>query len=445
MNFFFKLKNYNYLKYSTTVTLYFFFILFISANSALYCYLINLRFQIGDLNNNIIFNSLQFDHAGLVKNLYNNWDYSQYYNGIKYSLARLPTLPLLLTLIVKISKNIYFIFIIKNILIYSCYYLICNLYCRSNKKNLFFFLSLLFIPAILPYNFHVTLSIFFEDCISSIILPSLFLIMASNYKKKNLVSGVLLFILYLTKTSMFFLTIFISLLIFFMEKNKSIKNYFPILTVSIAIFLWGIFGVYKTGGFPFMQSTITINPIVMSDVVMNKEFKNFYPNKSVDLIPKQFLMPKNITTEWEAYNFYNKKNSEFLKNNYKEYLTQLPVKMKFIFFNIIKDGTSPDVNGYYKNPVIVSHIFSKIFLNLAIILSLATLFLNYKKIISNKNNLIKFKIDIYFIFLFTLNIIPHLVGWATSKHLVGITIISIIYLFIKLNKLKKITVKKIFY
>ena len=139
MNFFFKFKNYNYLKYSTTVTLYFFFILFICANSALYCYLINLRFQIGDLNNNIIFNSLQFDHAGLIENLYNNWDYSQYYNGIKYSLARLPTLPLLLTLIVKISKNIYFIFIIKNILIYSCYFLICNLYCRSNKKNLFFF------------------------------------------------------------------------------------------------------------------------------------------------------------------------------------------------------------------------------------------------------------------------------------------------------------------
>ena len=268
--------------------------------------------------------------------------------------------------------------------------------------------------------------------------------MASDYKNKNFISGILLFILYLTKTSMFFLTIFISLLIFFMEKNKSIKNYFPILTVSIAIFLWGIFGLNKTGGFPFMQSTITINPVVMSDVVMNKEFKNFYPNKSVDLIPKQFLMPKDFTTEWEAYNFYNKKNSEFLKNNYKEYLAQIPVKIKFIFFNITKDGTSPDANGYYKNPVIISHIFSKIFLNLAIILSLATLLLNYKKIISNKNNLIKFRIDIYFISLFTLNIIPHLIGWATSKHLVGITIISNIYLFIKLNKLKKITIKKIF-
>jgi hypothetical protein len=229
-----------------------------------------------------------------------------------------------------------------------------------------------------------------------------------------------------------------------MEKNRSIKNYFPILTVSMAIFLWGIFGLQKTGGFPFMQSTITINPIVMSDVVMNKEFKNFYPNKSVDLIPKQFLMPKNITTEWEAYNFYNKKNAEFLEKNYKEYLAQILVKMKFIFFNIIKDGTSPDTNGHYKNPVIVSHIFSKIFLNLSIVLSLVTLFLNYKKIISNKNNLFKFKIDIYFISLFTLNIIPHLIGWATSKHLVGITLISIIYLFIKLNELKKITIKKNF-
>ena len=436
MNFYLKLKNFSYYKYSTIFYLYLFFILLISVSSAIYCYLINLRFHIGDLNNNIIFENLQFDHAGLVENLYNNWDYWQYYNGIKYSLARLPALAVLLTLLIKISKNIYFIFIFKNIITYSFYFIACYLYSKSNRINFISFLLLLLLPAVILYNFHVTLSIFFEDGISSIILPSLFLIMISEYKKKNYISGILLFILYLTKTSMFFLTIFIALLIFFIEKKNSLKKYFPILMVFLAIFLWGIFGLKKTGGFPFMQSTITINPTVMSDVVMNKEFKNFYPNLSVDLIPKQFFLPKDIITEWEAYNFYKKKNSEYLKNNYKEYLSQIPIKLKFIFFNILKDGASPDTSGYYKNQVIISHIVSKIFLNSAVVICLLTLFLNYRKNLLSKNNLIKFKQEIYFISLFVLNIIPHLIGWATSKHLVGITTISIIYLFSKISKFK---------
>jgi hypothetical protein len=131
----FKIKKFTFIS-----AIYFFFILLISLVSAYYCYLINLRYNIGDGHNNIIFDTLQFDHAILIKNLYANWDYSQYYNGIKYSLARLPALPLFLTLLTKLSKNIYFIFILKSVIVYSVYYFICHIYCVANKKNFFFFL-----------------------------------------------------------------------------------------------------------------------------------------------------------------------------------------------------------------------------------------------------------------------------------------------------------------
>ena len=43
------------------------------------------------------------------------------------------------------------------------------------------------------------------------------------------------------------------------------------------------------------------------------------------------------------------------------------------------------------------------------------------------------KIDIYFILIITRSIAPHIAGWATSKHLVGIFIVSHIYSFLKIR------------
>ena len=101
--------------------------------------------------------------------------------------------------------------------------------------------------------------------------------------------------------------------------------------------------------------------------------------------------------------------------------------MKFIFFGINRDGAQPDNNGNYNNKIRVSMVLAKIIFNLAIILSLTKLIKNYKKIIN-------FKEEFYFLSLMALNIAPHLIGWATSKHLVGILNISIIYLFFYINK-----------
>jgi hypothetical protein len=229
----------------------------------------------------------------------------------------------------------------------------------------------------------------------------------------------------------------IALLILVIEKFKNIKSYIPIFAVLFAICAWGTFGFFKTGRFPFMLSTITINPVVMSDVVMNKEFRKFYPKKSVDLIPKQFFMPKNIINEWDAYDYYKKKNSEFLTKNYDDYILQIPIKIKFILFNIVKDGVFPDNLGNYNNPIVISYVFNKIFLNLALILSSLTIFINWRIILFAKKGFLNFKNDIYYFSLFILNVIPHIIGWATSKHLVGITIASMIYLFLKFFEPKK--------
>ena len=43
----------------------------------------------------------------------------------------------------------------------------------------------------------------------------------------------------------------------------------------------------------------------------------------------------------------------------------------------------------------------------------------------------KYKIEIYYLSIIVLNLLPHLAAWATAKHLVAIQLVSLIYLFLK--------------
>ena len=69
----------------------------------------------------------------------------------------------------------------------------------------------------------------------------------------------------------------------------------------------GTFGLEKTGKFPFAGKLITSNSIALNHVILNDNFLDYYPYKSVDLIPKETLVPKNLNNEWEIFEYYNKK------------------------------------------------------------------------------------------------------------------------------------------
>jgi len=77
---------------------------------------------------------------------------------------------------------------------------------------------------------------------------------------------------------------------------------------------------------------------------------------------------------------------------------------------------------------IISNYLNTIVLDIGILIFLYTIYKNFKK----KDKSIK-KIDIYFISIVVLILIPHLIGWATAKHLVVLTIVSAIYISCKLN------------
>jgi hypothetical protein len=218
-----------------------------------------------------------------------------------------------------------------------------------------------------------------------------------------------------------FLLVFIIpfLIIIFEKKVKIFIKTLPLVASILAIFLWGYFGYSNTGRFPFGSTGASNNSYVLSSV-LNKEFKNYYPHKSTDLIP---ISKPNIffKSEWEFYDYYSIKNKNYLKYNFSSYIDDIGLKLNFIFFGIRVDGVNSDNLESSNNPIRYSSIFSKFFFNLSILISLYVLAKNYKNILNCKK-------EFYFIVILILNLTPHIVGWATSKHLVAISNVSLIYL-----------------
>ena len=191
------------------------YLLFIIISSIIYGYLINIKNNIYDENYNIIFLNIPFSNGELIYNLFYNKKYFTNFNDINFYLQKTPAIPFLILIISLISKNFYFIIIIKNILVFSFYFFCCFKISHYENKNYLFFFILLFIPIIILYNFSVAINFFYEDSLIAILLPLLFLTLITNYKYKYLLISIILFVLYFVKTSMFFIISFVPILLFF--------------------------------------------------------------------------------------------------------------------------------------------------------------------------------------------------------------------------------------
>lgn len=400
--------------------IYFLYIGLIVFTSIIYGYLLNSKFQIYDSSYNIILKNVSFSNGELIYNLIYNSKYSvNYYNNLDFFLAKTPAIPFLIFFLTLFSKNFFYVIIFKNLIIFTIYFYFVYKILLWEKVKIYFFLLILIIPIIIPYNFSVSLNFFYEDSLIAILLPLLFLALITTYQHKYLLISGLCFILYFVKTSMFLIIIILPILIIFFEREK-IAKFLPVIFSLIAILIWGFYGLAKTGRFPIFSTSSSINSHVLA-FAMNKNFHKYYPDKSTDLIPISYEMPNNISNEWDFFDFIEKKNKEYLNQNLSRYLKDTIIKLKFIFFGINRDGALPDKNGNFDNSIRFSLILSKLLFNLSIIFSLLILFKNIKKMFSQKK-------EIFFLSLVILNLLPHIFVWATSKHLVAISNISIMYL-----------------
>jgi hypothetical protein len=400
--------------------IYFFYIGLIVFTSIIYGYLLNLKFQIYNSSYDIILENVTFSNGELIYNLIYRSKYSvNYYNNLDFFLAKTPAIPYLISFLIMFSKNFFYIIIFKNLIIFTIYFYFVYKILLAEKVKIYFFLLILIIPIIIPYNFSVSLNFFYEDSLIAILLPLLFLALITTYQHKYLLISGLCFILYFVKTSMFIIIVILPILIIFSEREK-IAKFLPFIFSLIAILIWGFYGLAKTGRFPIFSTGSSINSHVLA-FVMNENFHKYYPNKSTDLIPISYEIPNNINNEWDFSDFYEKKNKEYINQNLPRYLKDIIIKIKFIFFGINRDGALPDKNGNFDNSIRFSLILSKLLFNLGILFSLLILFKNIKKVFSQKK-------EIFFLSLVILNLLPHIFVWATSKHLVAISNISMMYL-----------------
>jgi len=373
-------------------------------------------------NNNLQIQNIPFAYGDLIYNLINSKQYVSYEFGLEMYLSRLPILPLIISFLYTISKNIYFIVIIKNIILFSVFFYCAIIFTLSHNLQKKHLILLLIIFLYNPYNLIVNLNFVYADFLTGVLVPSLFLVCSSTNKNKYLISSIIIFVLYLSKTNMFFLSLSLPLFIFIIEKN--IKKILPLVGLILALSIWGVFGLIKTDRIPFGPSNITINSWGLSHV-LNEEFKDTYPQKTVDLI--NFKDKRKIfEKEWDFYDFYNQRNILYIKNNKKEFIENIFLKIKFIFTDVYVDG-SQSKDDIDTKKIRFSNIPNKILFNISILI----LIYNFYKLFKYKKYE---KIDFYFLIFITMYLFPLIIGWATSKHLVGIFITSKIYLMIKYLK-----------
>ena len=198
---------------------------------------------------------------------------------------------------------------------------------------------------------------------------------------------------------------------------------------SSSILIWGIFGYIKTQKFPFGSTMLSTNQEALT-IVLNKDFKEYYPKISVDYIPRENIDGK-FKNEWEYDDYFKKKNLKYFNENKKDVLIDILIKIKFILFNYKKDGLKIDFKNI-ENKIVFSHIQNRIIFIVSIIILVRNLYRNYsRKEIE--------KINIYYFFIIIFSLMPHIIGWATSKHLVPLFLVSYIYLILNLKSFKNLT------
>ena len=403
--------------------IYFIFIFITFVISAIFTHLLIQAYP--DLitsNNNLQIKNIPFGYGDLIYNLVNTKQYVTEEFGVEMYLSRLPVLPIIISFFYTISKNIYFIVIVKNIILFSVFFYCAIIFTFSHKLQKKHLILLLIIFLYNPYNLIVNLNFLYADFLIGVLVPSLFLMCVSTNKSKYLISAIIIFILYLSKTNIFFLSLSLPFFIFIIEKNN--KKFLPLVGLFLAVSIWSVFGLIKTDRIPFGPSHITINSWGMSHV-LNKEFKTTYPQKTVDHINFKDKN-KKFEKEWDFYDFYNQRNILYIKNNKKDFIENIFLKVKFIFTDIYVDG-SQSKNNMDTSEIRFSSILNKILFNISLII----LFYNFYKLLRYK----KFeKIDLYFLIFIIMYLFPLIIGWATSKHLVGIFITSKFYLMMRYLK-----------
>ena len=402
---------------------------FIILNYIFYLTLIAKYPNLIDNSGNININNLHFFFGRVIENLIeNNTLYFKHgYHGmeVNYYLGRLPLIPLFLTFIIEFISNSYLkVLIIKNLILFSI--LLCILKKISNKNYFIIFSFFIFIYN--PHNISTPLSLVPEEGYTSYLILIIFLLMVNIKTVKDIfLISIMLFITFFSKASMVYLCYILSIyLIFRLKTNfKFIYSIVPIIFVFFAYLTWASYGYMQTKKFisPLSISTMSGSTLIVSS---NNRFKDFYPLTTPDILESEMWLEhkenlynnSKLKDEFEINNYFVDQSKKYILKNKFEFLKVSFKKIHVIFTNLKKDA-QPELGEDF-NSIRFSNIPNKFVLILCVFLILKDF---YKKKF-HQNNLIFFLILISFLF-------PYIIGWAYTRHIVPLYIISHFYLFLR--------------
>ena len=408
------------------------------------------------------FGEISFSYGEIIQNILENNEYYWNVEGVKLYTVKPPLIPFVIIVLEKFTNNYFLIFFFKNIIFYSLYFFSVLYYCSTNNLSFKKKILLLLSPFLIPYNAYQSLLLIPEESYSNFLIPGLFLLMIAKKKNFYLINLIIILLLYL-KSSNIFLVFGILINLFFLEK-KYLLNIFKLLIVVLILnVVWGTYGYHKSKIFSVFHKSFSIN-YYTGYQSHNIFFNYLYPKFSVDnMVPyiKKKIIKNKIKDEKEFTYFFSSEMKSYFINNHKEYLKSKIKILNHIFLGIKNNGASYDMTcnmefnniisrmiddhnteklyEYEKN--ILNNCFenkeTKIRINILInkfiwILSLIIAIIAF---IQNLNK--KFQTDrlnYYFLIFNFFYILPFIIGHAYHRHLVVLTILSIIYIVINFNK-----------
>lgn len=431
---------------NNTFLIFFFYILVLVFVNLLFCklYLIKQPNLI-DSNGTFLISNISNGFGEVIKSI-NNGDKAHllWVGEIKLYAARRLFIPYYLIAMNELNITSFItIHLIKNLFFGLIIFILIKNFNKA-YNNIFLILCLFFIYY-LPFNNLTTLGTEKEEGWLNYFTIMLFFLLVSNFRYKSIYIGFVLSMIFFLKGSMFFLTLIIPIIYFFLEKKAKYK-YFPIFLVIISNLIWGTYTLKNAGFFAFGAKGSSMNASNLY-MISTKDFNKTYPNIVPDIYlyrVKDIIKKEKINDEKEFIDKLMKPSINFIKENPYNFLYGIAKRIYVLTLNPFKDAQKPsnyksNKDSKYKsnNPVRISNIFNKVVFNLSIVILFYLIFLK-----KEKNYFIK-KLNYYYLSILILYLSPYIAVWLYDRHAVSIYILAHFYvLMIIANSNRKLFYSK---
>lgn len=385
---------------------------------------------------------LGYDNGPVIRNLVLRHQYGSLVSpGNIWAVAqRMPLVPLFLALVAHFSVALTPAFMIKNLLAWMLTILALLRIARAEKSPANLLLAAFFLLVFLPYNSYVAFAIEYEEGYLFHLLMLLFSFVVYAKRRGDLVAiGVLLFLIYLTKSSMAGLCALVAIGVMAEVLSAARTGIFPGLALANrsaacipAVFLlvaacsWGIFTLEKTGHFAIGATSSSLNGLNFYKG-NNSDFAGLYPEINLDVLEsyKSFAPSRPVRDEWDLNRYYEDRAFEFISRNPKQALRNDLTKLYVALLGV------EDVELGARNMWLVrgSMLVNRLLLWTGIVVAMD----NIRRSVG-RGNPARALPSFYLLGFIVSFVPPYIVGFANNRQMVPIFGVCCLFLFLEVSR-----------